>query len=127
MTPSLSWAPLTAALGVGQVRSPVGGALGDGEVGHEVIRRGAVPVLSRSARSAERLGRATPGHLPCGGCSAPGPAGFDRVRVMATGLEFVCYLEFPPGRPGKACAGVPQLWPLLPHCHRLNVQSISTR
>jgi hypothetical protein len=32
-------------LGVGHVRSPVGGALGDGEVCHEVIWRGAVPVL----------------------------------------------------------------------------------
>src|SRR5262249_20980374 len=30
----------------------------------------------------------------------------------------------PPGRPGEACAGVPQLWPLLPQCPRLNIQSI---
>jgi len=70
-------------------------------------------------RAKRRLGRVTPGHLPCSGCSAPGPAGFDRVCVTATGLEFVCYLEFSPGRPGKAGAGVAQLWPLVPRCRRL--------
>jgi hypothetical protein len=34
-----------AVLGVGDVASPVGGTVGDGDVGHEVLVVGAVPVL----------------------------------------------------------------------------------
>jgi hypothetical protein len=45
VTPSLRWLFLAAVFGVGDVRSPVGSAFGDGEVGHEVIRCGAMPVL----------------------------------------------------------------------------------
>ena len=44
-TPLLAWAALAMVFGVGDVRSPVRGALGDGQVGHEVIGSGAVPVL----------------------------------------------------------------------------------
>jgi hypothetical protein len=44
-TPSFPWILLALVLDVGHMRPPMGSALSDGQVRHEVIGRGAVPVF----------------------------------------------------------------------------------